>query len=575
MVSELRRIVEAIALENALAHNGRPSLDAVVKKLLGFKPEYREGIKSILPVIKEVVESVSRLSLEEQLGRYESVKGLIPPHERAVEREGLPPLPGAVEGRVVTRFAPNPDFVLHLGSLRPLILSYEYAKMYKGRFILRFEDTDPRTKRPKPLYYEMILKDLEWLGAPPDEVYYQSERLEIYYGVARELIEKGNAYVCLCSREHFSELVKRGEACPHRDQSVEVNRDLFEKMVSGVFREGEAVLRVKTDLSHPNPSIREWPALRIIDTRLYPHPRVGSKYFVWPLYNFSCPIDDHFLGVTHVFRGEEHRVNEEKQRYVFIYMGWSPPLAIHHGKLAIPEGILSKSKILKGISEGLYEGFDDLRLATVAALRRRGFHPRALRNLILRIGMKSGTSVVDWTMLAAENRKVIDPVSNRYFGVRRPFEVLVKLDSDMDIEIRRHPDYPEKGFRKLVIRRVDGYASLFIDFEDRERFRPGVELRLLHLGNFAVDGDGPLRLSFIDNDVKRAVKMKYPFIHWVSKDSALEALFYYPGERLRGYVERDISNEGVGSHIQLERLGYFKLDSLDSGNVVKVVYTHD
>ncbi len=578
MSNELRKLIEAFALENALAHDGKASFDAVIKKLLGARPEYRSKVREIIPIIREIVDMVSSLDPDEQMHRYESLKELIPHRERARDTEGmLPPLPGGVEGKVVTRFAPNPDFVLHLGSLRPLLLSYEYAKRYRGRFILRFEDTDPRTKKPEPIYYEMILKDLEWLDTPPDEVYYQSERLELYYDVARKLIEKGHAYVCLCSREHFSELVKTGQACPHRIQSPEENLKLFEKMVSGGFGEGEAVLRIKTDLSHPNPSIRDWPALRIIDTRRYPHPRVGSKYFVWPLYNFSCAVDDHYMGVTHIFRGEEHRVNEEKQRYIYTYMGWKPPTTIHHGKLAIPEGILSKSKILKGIQEGVFEGFDDLRLATIAALRRRGFHPQALKNLILKIGIKSSTAVIDWTLLAAENRKIIDPISNRYFAVRNPFIAEIEVEEELHIKIRKHPDYPEKGDRELVIGVEDGRARLYIDFEDRDKFKPGVSVRLLHIGNYVVDevGDGVVKLSYQDNDVKKAVRMKYPFIHWVPMDSSIECIFLYPGEEFSGLVERDILEEEIGNPVQLERLGYFKLDSIEDDKKAVVIYTHD
>ena len=577
MSNELRRLVEAIALENALAHNGKASFDAVIKKLLGSKPEYREDVRKIIPIVREVVEEVSSLDLDEQLHRYDSLKDLIPRREKVRDVEGLlPPLPGGEQGRVVTRFAPNPDFVLHLGSLRPLLLSYEYAKRYDGSFILRFEDTDPRTKKPEPIYYDLILKDMNWLGIYPDEVYYQSERLEIYYDVARKLIKMGKAYVCLCSRDVFSELVREGKQCQHRDQDIDVNLSLFEEMVSGGFREGEAVVRIKTDLSHPNPSIRDWPALRIIDTRKYPHPRVGSRYFVWPLYNFSCSIDDHYMGVTHIFRGEEHRVNEEKQRYIYNYMGWSPPITIHHGKLAVPEGILSKSKILKGIREGFFEGFDDLRLATLAALRRRGFHPQALKNLILKIGIKSTTAVIDWTLLSAENRKIIDPISNRYFGVRDPFVVEAEVEGDLHIRIRKHPDYPEKGFRELVVKKVDGFSHLYIDFEDLGHFQVGRDIRLLHLGNYVVDevGDRYARLSYVDNDVKKAVKMKYPFIHWVPMDSGVESIFLYPGVRYRGLVEADLLKESVGNPVQLERLGYFKIDGVEE-DLVTIIYTHD
>ncbi len=269
------RLVMAFILENAIKYGGKARSKSVLGKVLSVKPEYRNVIKDLIKYIDSKIKYVNSLSQDELLKLYEEYKSYIKPPTKAKEKSPLPPLPNAEMGKVVTRFAPNPDFVLHLGSLRPLIISYEYAKMYEGRFIVRFEDTDPRTKKPKLEYYKLILDDIRWLGIEPDEVYYQSDRLELYYDVARELIRRGYAYVCLCSSEEFSKLSKSGVACPHREQSPSENMELFDKMLSGEFKEGEAVLRIKTDLSHPNPSVRDWPALRIIDIERYLHPRLG------------------------------------------------------------------------------------------------------------------------------------------------------------------------------------------------------------------------------------------------------------------------------------------------------------
>lgn len=573
---ELRSLILAIALENAVEHGGRPSFDAVVKKLIGIRPDLRPRIRELIPLIRGVVDEVSTLSLDEQERRLDELRALLPEVEKPRERVGLPPLPGAVRGRVVTRFAPNPDFVLHLGSLRPLILSYEYARMYDGVFILRFEDTDPRTKRPEKEYYDMILEDIEWLGIKPDKVYYQSLRMELYYDVARRLIEGGYAYVCKCSRNRFSEYVSSGVACPHRDVSPEDNLEEFDRMLGGFYGEGEAVVRIKTDLGHPNPSIREWVALRIIDTRKYRHPLVGDRYIVWPLYNFSVSVDDHYMGITHIFRGEEHRVNEEKQRYIYRYMGWEPPIAIHHGRLAIPGGILSKSKILSGIRQGIYSGVDDLRLATLRALRRRGIEPEALKNIIIKIGLKSSTAVIDWSLIAAENRKIIDRLSNRYYGVREPFAVTI-FGIDIDrVEIRRHPDYPEKGVRTISLPRGRDGVELLLDVADEPLLRDNEYVRLIHIGNFRVLREGARYiLEYVDNDVKKAMRHRYPFLHWVSSAGVVEAIFKYPDISYTGYIEDGVLGEGVGSHIQLERLGYFVIERFRDSRLVEVIFSHD
>jgi len=568
---ELIILIEAFTLENSLKFNGKPSLDSIVKRVISYNPGYRNIIRELIPIIKDICNRVSSMPISEQEGRFRDIKHVLPEHKKVEKAiEGLPPIPNATKGEVVTRFAPNPDFVLHLGSLRPLILSYEYAKMYDGEFILRFEDTDPRIKRPEKEYYELILDDLEWLGTKPDKIYYQSERLELYYSVARDLLEMGKAYVCTCERGVFQELVRRGISCPDRGNSVDKNIELFDRMLEGYYGEGETVLRIKTDMRHPNPSIRDWAALRIIDTSRYPHPRVGDKYIVWPLYNFAVSVDDHYMGITHIFRGEEHRVNEEKQRYIYKYMGWEPPHAIHHGRLAITDGILSKSAILKGIQEDIYTGYDDLRLYTIPALRRRGITAKALKNIIMKVGIKKSTAVIDWSLIAAENRSIIDPLSNRYYGIREPRKIHVDGYPTQTIRIRLHPDDPSKGFRvfKLPKEGVD----IYIENRDMDKYlKAGSIIRLLNLGNYLFDNG---RLKFMDNDVGRAVKERYPMIHWVPVNYALNAEMYFPDKIVEGVVEKNILRERAGNWIQLERIGYFRIEAL-SGTLIKLVYTHN
>lgn len=568
-----RDLIYALALDNALKHQGKAAEKAVLGKVLSIKPEYKKNIKELINIIREIVSYVNTLSLEKIESEFEVYHSLIPERKEVIEEYKLPPLPNAELGKVVTRFAPNPDFVLHLGSLRPLIVSHEYAKMYKGRFILRFEDTDPRTKKPEEEYYKIILDDIRWLGIEPDEIHYQSDRLELYYDIAKELIKLGYAYVCTCSSDEFSQYVNKGVPCPHRESAIEDNLELFDKMLNGFFNEGEAVLRIKTDLNHPNPSVRDWVALRIINVNKYPHPRVGDKYIVWPLYNFSCAIDDHYMGITHVFRGVEHKINEEKQRFIYKYLGWREPTYIHHGRLAIPGGILSKSKILKGIQEGIYTGIDDPRLLTVQSLRRRGFHPQALKNIILRVGISPSNAVIDFSLLASENRKIIDKFANRYFGVRTPFKIKVPIRNEIQhVKIRLHPDYPEKGYREFLFN--TNAVDLFIDYEDKEYIVSGKVFRLIGLGNYRViEKEGEYKAIYVDNDVKKAIRNKYRFIHWVPESQNIKASFIYPGESYEGYIEKNIMVETVDNVVQLERLGYFRIDMLEN-NYIRVFFSH-
>src|SRR5437588_10113772 len=212
--------------------------------------------------------------------------------------KALPPLPNASKyATIVTRFAPNPDFVLHLGSIRAIILSHDYARMYSGRFLLRFDDTDPRLKKSALEYYDLIREDVHWLECQWDAEYIASDRIPIYYEYAEKVLRSGDAYICTCAPDNFRLSINAGRACPDRSKSAEQTLADWAKMLNGGFGEGEAVLRVKTDLSHPNPAVRDWPALRIIDPVKYPHPRVGSKYRVWTLYNFEVGLVSQLHGV--------------------------------------------------------------------------------------------------------------------------------------------------------------------------------------------------------------------------------------------------------------------------------------
>ncbi len=426
--------------------------------------DLRTKVKELSSLINTVVNEVNSLSLAEQKAIVEKNWPETQKKEKAEEKR-LPPLPNADKyPQIVTRFSPNPDCVLHLGSARAIILSHEYARMYNGKFILRFEDTDPKVKRPSLIFYDSIRQDLKWLGCKVDEEYIQSDRLPIYYEYTERLIRDGNAYVCECPPEEFRKKTLAKEPCPCRILSAAENLERWKRMLNGGYTEGQAVVRVKTDLEHPNPAVRDWPALRIIDTKKYPHPRVGSKYIVWPLYNLAAGLDDHLMGMTHIIRGKEHYTNMVRQKYMYEYLGWKYPEAIHYGRLKITGAFLSKSKIVQGIKEGIYTGFDDPRLGTFAALRKRGITPEAIKKMIIDVGTKSNDVTLSWENLFSYNRKILDATSNRYFFVPEPVELkVIEVPKTFNAKLPLHPEKPERGFREYTVtpkemtkRRVSG-----------------------------------------------------------------------------------------------------------------------
>lgn len=573
---DVEDVVLKYALINAVKYGGKADPKAVMSKIMAERPDLRPRAREVKALVESIVEKVNSMSLEEQrallASRWpEALEERREKEEKRPSVEALPPLPGADERKgVVVRFAPNPDFVLHLGSARPAILNYAYKLKYGGKFILRFEDTDPRIKKPLVTEeinaYDAIREDLRWLGVRWDEEYVQSSRMEVYYEYARKLIELGGAYVDLCKPEEWRRLRNAGKACPHRDASVEDNLELWDRMLRGDFDEGEAVLRVKTDLSHPDPSVRDWVAFRVIDTDKTPHPLVGSKYKVWPTYNFAVSVDDYLMGVTHVLRAQEHSVNTVKQSYVFRHLGWRQPVTIHFGRLKVEGGSLSKSKL-----KALRVKFDDVTMPTLAGLRNRGILPEAIWELILSVGIKPSDSTVSMANLFAINRKILDPRADRYMFVVDPVKLRIDLPRKVVVKLPQHPSFPERGHR--VYELGPGPVALYISRKDLEL----KAFRLMELANVEVERPGDESWGrIIGWSVEEARQSKLPIIQWVPEGSP-EAEVVKPvavGKKVveRGLVEPKALELSEGSAAQFVRYGFVKLISKRD---LKFVYIHE
>ncbi len=578
LLKEVKEIAYKHALLNAVKHSGKAALGPVVSKVIGEKPELRKIVKQLIPIIKEVVEEVNKLSLVEQKRIIEEKWPELLEERTREEKKELPPLPNAVAGKVVTRFAPNPDYTIHLGNARPAYLSYLYAVMYKGRMILRFEDTDPRTKAPFPDAYEQIKNDLKWLGIKWDEEYIQSLRLPIYYEVLKELISRGGAYVDKCSPSEFRKYRDQGRACPHRNTSVEDNLEEFDKMLEGYYGEGEAVVRIKTDLKYPDPSVRDWVAVRIIDTSKTPHPVVGDKYIVWPTYNFAAGVDDHLMGVTHILRAKEHETNTIKQKFMYSHMGWEYPVTIHFGRLSLEGVMLSKSLMRKKISEGFLV-YDDPRFGTLAALRRRGIVPETIHEIIKDVGIKKIDARISYVNLAAINRKIIDPRSPRYMMVVKPVIIeVINAPEELVAHITRHPSTKE-----VYEYRFDGPTfRVFVSGEDLKLFRENKIVRLMELANVVYSGvsiDGEqliVKTKFIDTSLDTARKYKAPIIQWVPYKDYVDVEIWVPeGEELRvihGIAEKALEGIEDGKTIQFYRYGFVRIEKTYEG--IRAIYAH-
>jgi len=539
---------------NALRY-GKPDEKAVMGKIMAEMPELRCKAKDVLKVVKECIaefESLSEEKKKELIERYSTAEV-----KKEKPTQKLPPLEKAE--KVVMRFAPNPNGPPTLGSARGIIVNDEYCKIYKGKFVLRFDDTDPRTKRPLLEAYDWYLEDCEWLNAKPKEVIYASKRIPIYYEYCKKLLEMEKAYPCFCSREEFKKYRDTGIECPHRNTKAEDALEIWEKMKNGEFKEGEVVIRIKTDMKHKDPAIRDWVAFRII---YEDHPIVGDEFCVWPTLDFESAIEDHLLGITHIIRGKDLRDSELRQRYIYQYFGWEYPITKHWGKVSIHEfGKLSTSELKREIEVGKYEGWDDPKLPTIRALRRRGFKPEAIRKFILSLGVGENDVAVSVKNLYAENRKLIDPIANRYFFVWDPVEIRIEgLEREVDVKIPLNPK--RGGFRTLK-----GSSDVYICGDDFNRLKEGDVIRLKDFCNVRlVDRDNRIFefLSFELGDIKKG-----RIIHWLPKRDVVKC--HVIGKDYEGFVEKNALND-IGNVVQFERFAFCKLEAFNG--VLKAVYTH-
>lgn len=558
-MEEIRELIEKYALQNAVKYRAAPNAGAVMGKLMGEHPELRGRAKEVSPLVREVLAVVEKTGPEEWQKRLEAIAPelLVQLREKKEPDKGLPPLEDAEKG-VVMRFAPNPNGPPTLGSARGIIVNSEYVKKYGGKFIIRFDDTDPVKKRPMPEAYGWYLEDCEWLDARPDQVITASERVDLYYPIAEELIRCGGAYVCGCAQAVFKEHKDQGIECEHRGQSVEQNLELWRQMLDGRLAEGQAVLRVKTDMHHKDPAIRDWPAFRIVTAS---HPLVGERYRVWPLLDFESAVEDHLLGTTHIIRGKDLTDSGSRQRYLYSYLGWRYPHVIHWGRVKIHQfGSFSTSKLRKSIEAGEYTGWDDPRVPTVRAMRCRGIRSEALRKFMIDLGVGETDISLSMDSIYAENRKLIDPEANRRFFVWDP--VLLQIEGEVPL-MAHAPLHPtaERGMRE-----IPAGNRIFICKSDLETFKVGDNIRLKDLCNVEITAMEPARARFLGKDMGERTRI----IHWAPVNGVAVRVMRPDGID-EGIGEAGIAQE-LGRVVQFERYGFVQVNKL--GEPVVAYFAH-
>ena len=565
--TRVEREAEKHALLNAVKHESDANVGAVMGPLMGDNPDFREHADAVPGVVGGVVGRVNDLEYEEKRARLEE---LAPEELADLEAEDeedehdLPALPNVESyDRVRMRCAPNPNGPWHVGHARMPAVIGTYKDRYDGWFCVRFDDTDPETKRPDLEAYDAILEAVEYLGFEPDAVYRASDRLETYYDHARELIELGGAYTCDLPGEEFSELKNAGKPSPNREKDPETVLSEFEAMVAGEYESGEIVLRVKTDIEHKNPALRDWVAFRMVDT---PHPREeASEYRCWPLLDFQSLVDDHLIGVTHIIRGIDLQDSAKRQQFVYDYFDWEYPEVVHWGHVQLDEYDvkMSTSTIKELIEAGELDGWDDPRAPTLASLERRGIRGEAITEAMTALG--TSTSDVDLAMssIYAENRDLVDDEADRRFLVRDGVELPLAGSPPAEATPPLHPDHEDRGTREIPV----GDAVLLEDGDlpDRED-----RVWLKGLGCFQYTRDA---LQYTGEEIAVVRDGDVDVVHWVPAAESVPVRMRTMDGDVTGRAEPEVATLEPDDLVQFERVGFARIDDTDGDEVV-VYYAH-
>ena len=555
--------VRKYALQNAIEYNGEGRSGSVLGRLLAERSDLRPQAKRLVGLIDNEVERANLLAKEKGLDVVRADLEDIDPEalerEKHKKREGLRDLPGDTSS-VVLRFAPNPNGPLSIGHSRGVVINSGYAEKYDGKIVLRFDDTDTRVKPPLLEAYSWIEEDFEWLsGRGADIIIRASERMPIYLKQAKKMISEGYGYVCRCEAEEFRKFREGKLDCPCREKKISKNLEEWVAMNSGDLVEGAAVVRVKTSMSLPNPALRDWPALRIQHS---PHPVVGEKYKVWPLLDFQSAVEDHMQGVTHIIRGKDLMDSTRKQTLLYEHFGWTYPEALYWGRVKVHEfGGFSTSGMSSSITKGEYDGWDDPRLPTLRALRRRGFEPQSLISLWSEIGLTQKDISISMQTLEAFNSKNIDGICERRFFVSDPVRIQIHGENiSPEAKIARHPDGLIPGMREWVVKN-----SIFIQNKDLIQ----AKLRLKDFADIEIN-DSNAQIEGEERSDNR------PIIHWLPEEITREAKMFVPeGEGIRelaGMIE-DFELT-IGEVYQFERVGFARLVKINNG-VAELVWLHN
>ncbi|MBI2546542.1 glutamate--tRNA ligase [Candidatus Woesearchaeota archaeon] len=551
----LERTIRNYTLQNAVKFKGKANPGAIIGKIIAEHPELKSEIADVSRQIAKIVKEINRLSVEEQLEELrEHAPELLEKKEK--EAHDLFAFLGIQPGQKVrTAFPPGPEKYPHIGHAKALIINCELAKAYNGEFYLRFEDTNPTLVKKE--FYDIMLKDFAWLGVEWDKLQYASDHMQLFYDYAEYLIKEGKAYMCLCSDEAVKKSRQNSIACAHRFHSPSENLKFWKEFPK--LEQGKAILRLKIDLEHQNTTMRDPTIFRIIDE---PHPRQGKKYRVWPNYDFQNAIMDGKFEITHRIRSKEFELRNELQRWIQHSLNLHTTQIYEFARFNL-EGVESSGRIIREkIQKGELLGWDDPSLTTLAALRRRGFTPDAIRNFVLSTGISKAEATLTWDDLIVQNRRILDAKAARLFFIDKPVKIRIKNVPHQTITLRKHPEH-ELGMRTFSIT-----EDFYIPEKDYRQLENGKLYRLVDCLNFVKQDSS---LIFHSMEYEHYKREGHRTMHWLPLKGNVDASILMPNKELvKGIAEHAVHDLKTGDIVQFVRFGFSRLAAPG-----KFWYTHE
>ena len=569
MADDLKKEIRKIALQNAVEHDGKTKDKVVLSKSLGTIPELKNNVKEVIPEIASIVSQVNGMSIEEQKTEIQNNFPEILDVKENVKKErvGLPPLEGAEQGKVVTRFTPAPNGYPHIGHAKAAIISEEYAKMYGGKLVLRYDDTNPEDTRLE--YWAAIKVGLDWLGIEFDEIKNTSDDIGLFYDKCVEMIKKNYAYVCTCKRDTISKNRKEMVSCECSMGDVKQNEERWERMFKK-YKPGEAIVRFRGDMESKNTVMRDPVLFRINDAR---HARLAEEHRVWPSYDIAVAVEDSTDGITHALRSKEYELRNELYHAILDALDMRHPKMLEFSRLEFKGMPVSKRILRPLIDEGKVSSYDDPRLPTLAALERRGITPEAIRKFTLSLSLTKADTLAPFDSLEAFNRKIVDENSIRLFMVKDPKTLTIRNLPNSTVELPNHPS------NKMGTRKVTVEDSVFLSSDDVKSLKIGDQLRLMGLGNVKITSVNSEITGEFTGDERDVNFMK---LQWVSQKNAHELKILIPQrlfvddkfneeslEEIHVYVEPHYLELRNGEEIQFVRFGYCRKDSSK-----QAIFTH-